>query len=64
MAQHNNHVKAWQHTKALLQADIMASRYLGDANEAAERGQQAKADRLYVKCQYWLDRYNKLSGNA
>ena len=47
-----------------LKAEQMASRYLADANEAAERGQDAKAEKLYIKCQYWLDRYNQLAGNA
>ena len=47
-----------------LKAEEMASRYLADGNEAAERGQHAKAEKLYAKGQYWLDRYNKLAGNA
>jgi hypothetical protein len=45
-------------------ADFFANRYLGDANEAAEAGKREKAERLYAKAQYWLDRYNKLVGNA
>ena len=48
----------------MIEADERGSRYLADANEAAERGQAAKAERLYEKGQYWLDRYNKLAGNA
>ena len=47
-----------------LKAEHMASRYLGDANEAAEAGNHAKAERLYAKSQIWLDRYNILAGNA
>lgn len=43
-------------------ADDRGGRYLAEANEAAERGNQAKADRLYEKGQYWLDRSNKLRG--
>lgn len=43
-------------------ADERGSRYLGDANEAAERGNHAKAERLYEKGQYWLDLSNKLRG--
>jgi hypothetical protein len=31
--------------------------------EAAERGDHVKAEKLYAKGQYWLDRYNKLAGN-
>jgi hypothetical protein len=48
----------------LVYADMQCSMYLGNANEAAERGDQAKADRLYHKSQYWLDQYNRLNGNA
>lgn len=48
----------------ILEADHMGNKYLGDANEAAERGQHEKADRLYARGQFWLDRYNKLTGNG
>lgn len=50
--------------EAILKADILAGRYLGNANEAEERGDHAKAEKLYAKSQYWLDRLNKLLGNA
>ncbi len=48
----------------MIEADERGSRYLADANEAAERGNSAKAERLYEKGQFWLDRYNKLAGNS
>jgi len=48
----------------ILEAETYGSRALADANEAAERGQHEKAERLYRKAQYWLDRYNKLTGNG
>jgi hypothetical protein len=48
----------------MIDADERGSRYLADANEAAERGDHAKAEKLYQKGQFWLDRYNKLAGNA
>jgi hypothetical protein len=48
----------------MIEADERGSRYLADANAAAERGDNAKAERLYEKGQFWLDRYNKLAGNA
>jgi len=51
-------------SERILQADILAGRYLGNANEASERGDHAKADALYLKSQYWLDRYNLLAGNG
>lgn len=44
-------------------ADQRGCSYLADANEAAERGEREKADRLYEKGQFWLDRLNKLLGN-
>lgn len=47
-----------------IEADERGSRYLADANEAAERGDHAEAEKLYEKGQYWLDRYNKLVGNS
>jgi hypothetical protein len=45
-------------------AEARGSKLLADANEAAERGQKAKAERLYDKGQFWLDRANKLRGWA
>lgn len=45
-------------------ADEMGGRWLAAANEAAERGQHEKAERFYQKGQFWLDRANKLLGNA
>jgi hypothetical protein len=45
-------------------ADDRGGRYLADANEAAERGDTAKAEKLYEKGQYWLDLSNKLRGNS
>ena len=46
------------------EADVLSGRYLGNFNEASERGDHAKAEKLYAKAQFWLDRYNKLAGNA
>lgn len=50
----------------ILEADIEGNRYLGAFNERVERMgyEDAKAERLYAKGQFWLDRYNRLSGNA
>lgn len=45
-------------------ADERGSRYLADANEAAEEGKRERAERLYAKGQFWLDRANKLRGWA
>ena len=39
----------------IVEADEQGSRWLADANEAAERGEKAKAERLYAKVQHWLD---------
>ncbi len=48
----------------IIEADIRGNKFLADANEASERGNQAKAERLYEKGQYWLDRSNQLRGNS
>jgi hypothetical protein len=42
-----------------IEAEDRAGRFLANANEAAERGDQAEADKLYEKSQFWLDRYTK-----
>ena len=46
----------------IVEADERGCWYLAEANEAAEQGKQAKADKLYEKGQFWLDRLNKLQG--
>ncbi|MBY3055055.1 hypothetical protein HF263_03045 [Rhizobium leguminosarum] len=51
-------------SERIADADDRGGRYLADANEAAERGDTAKAGKLYEKVQYWLDLSNKLRGNA
>jgi hypothetical protein len=49
----------------LVEADVMGNQYLGDYNERVEAGKDDRtAERLYAKGQFWLDRYNKLAGNA
>ena len=51
------------HEKALY-AEGQGSKWLADANEAAERGDHVRAEVLYEKSQYWLDRYNRIAGNC
>lgn len=48
----------------IIDADERGNRWLAKANEASEKGQHEKAEKLYAKGQYWLDRSNKLRGNA
>ena len=50
----------------LVEADVMGCQFLGDFNERVEflGYEDAKAERLYARGQFWLDRYNKLAGNA
>lgn len=50
--------------KRIQDAETRMNTHLADANEAEERGDRAKAERLYTKSQFWLDRYNKLAGNS
>lgn len=49
-------------SEKIADADARGSKILADANEAAERGDHEKAEKLYAKGQYWLDRSNKLRG--
>lgn len=58
----------------ILDAETRGNRWLADANELTDRArapgltdaQRAKlrrlADRAYASGQFWLDRYNKLTG--
>lgn len=48
----------------ILEAETRGNQYLADANEASERGYRNKAERLWGKGQYWLDRANLLRGFA
>jgi hypothetical protein len=47
-----------------IDAEQRASRYLADANEASESGRMEKAEKLFAKSQYWMDRMNLLSGDG
>ena len=46
-----------------IEAETRCGQYLADANEAEERGDWSKAEKLRSKQQFWLDRMNKLLGN-
>jgi len=48
----------------MIDAEVRGSKWLAYGNEANERGDTAKAERCYEKSQFWLDRYNRLAGNA
>ncbi|UGA46783.1 hypothetical protein HU230_0012370 [Bradyrhizobium quebecense] len=48
----------------ITEAHERCSRHLADANEAEERGDMDKAQKLYEKSGYWRDRYNKLVGDG
>ena len=43
-------------------ADIKGNNWLSRANQASERGEHEKAERMYEKGQKWLDLSNKLRG--
>lgn len=47
-----------------LDAETKASKWLADANEARESGQIELAAKCDAKSQYWLDRFNLLSGRG
>jgi len=46
-----------------LDYEIRTSQWLAHANYLSEAGMSAKAEKAYIKCQFWLDRYNKAAGN-
>jgi len=48
--------------RRILDAEIKASQWLADGNEAREAGDMVEADKCYAKSQYWLDKYNFWSG--
>ena len=48
----------------IIEAEERGSKWLADGNEAEERGDIAKAEKCFAKAQFWLDRYNRLAGNA
>lgn len=41
-------------------AEARGSHWLAEANQASENGKREKAEKLYEKGQFWLDRANKL----
>jgi len=47
-----------------LEAEWRASSWLADGNAAKERGNMDLAEKCYAKSQFWLDRYNKLTGRS
>lgn len=46
----------------IVEADSNAARYLGNFNEANERGDRKAAERLFWQAQRWLDKANDLRG--
>ena len=48
----------------IVDAEVLGSRWLADGNDAAERGDKAKAEHCYARAQFWLDRYNLLTGRG
>lgn len=63
--------KAWDAFQTALKkqpkamdADVRASQWRADGNAAMECGNIRRAIKCYGKAQFWLDRYNKLTGRA
>lgn len=50
--------------EATVHADSEAARYLGNANEASERGDAEKSRNLTQRCQEWMDAANDLRGDG
>ncbi len=63
MPSKNRSATAKSLSERIADADARGGNYLAMANEAAENGNRAKAEKLYSKGQFWLDRSNKLRGN-
>lgn len=55
------------HAEKIRRADHYASKYLALFNELIEAGENEsdpKVEAIYRKTQHWLDRLNKLNGDA
>lgn len=48
----------------IIYAEVRCGMWLADGNEALEHGDKKKAEECYRKSQFWLDRYNKLTGRS
>jgi len=48
----------------ILEAETRSNSWLADGNAADEAGDPAKANACYAKSQFWLDRFNHLSGRG
>ncbi len=48
----------------ILDAETRSSQWLADANEARESGNVKRAEECDRKSQFWLDRYNLLTGKG
>jgi hypothetical protein len=55
---------AFRLKEKIIEADMRGSNWLALGNEAAETGNHRKAEKLYAKGQFWLDRSNKLRGDG
>ena len=47
----------------IIEAEMRGSHWLAEGNEAEENGNKVRAEKCFEKSQFWLDRYNKLTGN-
>ena len=47
-------------SELIAEADTKGSNLLALANEAAEQGKHKKAEKLYERGQFWLDKSNRL----
>jgi len=48
----------------ILDAEVRGSKWLADANQAREKGDLERAAACDAKSQFWLDRFNLLSGRG
>lgn len=50
--------------KKIIDAESRGNHWLAEGNAAREAGRYEKAEKCYAKGQFWLDRYNKLTGRS
>ncbi|MGI0075907.1 MAG: hypothetical protein ACREAU_00695 [Nitrosopumilaceae archaeon] len=50
------------HAKKIADYEVRSGMWLGNGNEALEKGKKEKAEQCFQKAQYWLDKSNKLRG--
>lgn len=51
-------------SERIINANVLASKWLADGNEASEIGDKIMAEFCYKKSSYWRDRFNLLTNSS